>query len=86
MVGSVEGSVFTPPNGILNVDELSAILAFFYGRTMSDPELVVTTLELAPQTPTFFINASDLQIWLLAFGGEYPPPSFPYQGGPENCP
>ena len=86
-VADAAGGVFTPPNGILNVDDLSALLAFFQGRTVSDPEYVVTTLELVDETTTFVISASDLQAWLGAFGGgTYPPASFPTQGGPKDCP
>ena len=81
----------TPPNGITNVNDLTTLLFFFSGKTVSDPEYVVTTLELVggtpPDIPTFVISASDLQFWLGAFnGGQYPPRSFSNQGGPENCP
>lgn len=91
VVGSFDGSVWSAPNTLVNVDDVSAVLKFLSLK----PAPHITVLDLAGSAPTFtnfIINASDLGLILQGFTGkEYPPPPYLVEGYPPdgdvtNCP
>ncbi len=84
MVGSFDGVSWSRPNGLVNVDDVLAMIKFI----ILQPAPHVTVLDLHPETANVLINASDLQMVLQqGFQGKpYPPPPFPNQGGILDCP
>lgn len=86
VVGSFGGTQWSPTNGQVNVDDVVASIQFL---TLKSTAPHITWLDLAPQTPNWIINVTDLQMILLAFrGGLYPPPNFIENptNDPANCP
>ena len=84
MVGSFDGVSWSRPNGLVNVDDVFAMIKFI----ILQPAPHVTVLDLHPETANVLINASDLQMVLQqGFQGKtYPPPQFTNQGGILDCP
>lgn len=87
LVGSFDGTAWSPPNGIVNADDLVAMLAFMNGS--SAPHVTVVDLGGRPfAEPRNRIDASDLGFLLrsLFSSQSYPPPFSLHQGGPKTCP
>jgi len=83
VVGAFTGASWTPPNGLVNVDDVLAWVRFVTLK----PAPHVTVVDLDGEVPNFVINATDLQLILAGFAGNtYPPFSFANQGGPAGCP
>jgi len=85
VVGSFDGSTWTAPNFLVNVDDVVAWVKF---ATLK-PAPHITVLDLGGEVPNFQINATDLQLILAGFSNKpYPPPSFVDNptGDPSNCP
>jgi hypothetical protein len=83
LVGSFDGVIWTIPNGLVNVDDVLAVLKFIKLK----PAPHVTVIDLANEVPNFIINASELQFSLQSFSGKpYPPVPFDNQGTPGDCP
>lgn len=84
VVGKFDGTEWSPPNGLLGVDDVSAILKFLTLK----PAPHITVLDLVGPSPTFLnmdVNASDLQQILIAFkGGLFPPIPLLVDGYPAN--
>lgn len=83
VVGEFDGTAWTAANGLVNVNDVISMIAFLSLR----PAPHITVLDLAGEAPNFLINATDLTLLLQAFQGRtYPPPPFPHQGSPADCP
>ena len=83
LVGSFDGFDWSPPNGLLGVDDVSAMIKFITLK----PAPHITVVDLSGQVPNWLINATDLQIVIGAFKGDpYPPVAFPNKGSPADCP
>jgi len=83
VVGSFDGTEWSPSNYLVNVDD---VLAWVKYVTLK-PAPHITVVDLDGERPNFVINATDLQFILAAFLGKpYPPPSFANQGTPADCP
>lgn len=83
LVGRFDGLEWTVPNGLVNVDDVSAVIKFITLK----PAPHVTAVDLAGEVPNFIINAAELQFSLLSFNGiPYPPVPFANQGTPADCP
>ena len=92
IVGGFDGTSWSGPNGLVNVDDVSAWVKYVTLR----PAPHVTVVDLAGPAETHFvnfvINATDLSLILQAFRAQpYPPPPFiadgyPADGNIENCP
>lgn len=84
VVGAFDGAFWAPPDGLVNVNDILAWVAF---KTAGRVAPHVTVLDVANEQPNFIINATDLALILQAFQGRtYPPPAFANQGGPADCP
>ena len=82
-VGAFTGIEWTRPNGLVNVDDVSATIKFITVK----PAPHITVVDIAGEKPNFLINVSDLQLMLLGFKGQtYPPPPFETQGPVTTCP
>ena len=91
VVGNFDGATWSPPNVLVNVDDVSAILKFLSLK----PAPHVTVLDLVGTPPTYLnfdVNATDLQMVLEAFGGKTFPPlaltgiGYPADGDVTQCP
>ena len=83
LVGSFDGTTWSAPNLLVNVDDVSAMLKFLFLL----PAPHITVVDLASEQPNFIVNATDLLLVIQGFkGGPYPPLPFPNQGDPSQCP
>ena len=91
VVGGYDGSEWTAPNGLVNVDDVVAFINYKTGK----PAPHLTAIELAGGPPSFvnfYLNVTDLGMILLGFrAAPYPPLPFVLDGYPEsmdltNCP
>ena len=91
VVGSFNGAIWSAPNGLVGVDDVLAVIKFLSLK----PAPHVTVLDLVGGPPTFLnfdVNATDLQMVLVAFGGKTWPPvaltgiGYPADGDVTQCP
>ncbi len=83
-VGEFDGSQWTPPNGVVNEQDVSAVLARMTGDGIAPH---VTWVDLAPQIVDYWIDEpNDLAAVNGALAGQpYPPESFEFNTSVE-CP
>lgn len=72
-VGSFSGS-WSGPNGLVNVDDVTAAIHRFQGVATAPP---VTWVDVHPEVPNFLVNFADIQLIVLGFIGEPYPFSAP---------
>jgi hypothetical protein len=91
VVGNFNGFTWSAPNGLVGVDDVSAMLKFITLK----PAPHITVLDLAGQAPryvNFLISATDLGLVLKGFKGETFPPladvvdGYPANGDVTQCP
>lgn len=91
VVGNFDGVVWSPPNGLVGVDDVNAVIKFLSLK----PAPHITVVDLVGSSPTFVntdVNASDLQQILKAFSeGVFPPipllvDGYPADGDLTQCP
>lgn len=82
LVGSFDGIGWTAPNGLVDLDDVMAMVNYLSGK----PAPHITVVEIAGDAPTFVnfvVNATDLALAVQGFEGEsYPPPPFIADGYP----
>lgn len=78
-VGVATGSGWTPPNGFVNVNDVTAEVHRFESRPFAPP---LSWMDIADAIPNKLINVSDIQRVVLAFGGGN---NYPYTN-PQPCP
>ena len=82
VVGSFDGVSWSPPNFLVNVDDVVSWVKFVTLK----PAPHTTVLDLDGQAPNWVINATDLQFILQGFSGKgYPPTAFPTSTAPLGC-
>ena len=79
VVGVATGTGWTPPNGFVNVNDVTAEVHRFESRPFAPP---LSWMDLAESIPNKMINVSDIQRVVLGFGGGN---NYPYPN-PQNCP
>ncbi len=77
-VGRMEGGAWTPPNGVVNFDDVASSIARFQGLSTAPP---ASWVDLHDQAPNAVINFSDIQLFVLGFVGE----PYPF-AEPVDCP
>ena len=91
LIGSFDGTEWTPPNFLVNVNDVMAMIRFLTDK----PAPHITVVDLAGAAPTytnFIVNATDLQMVLEGFGGKSFPPAaltglgYPADGDVTQCP
>ncbi len=78
VVGEFVAGAWTPPNGIVNMNDIMAVLQGFSSAPTARP---IAWLDLDPEVPNTIINMTDVQRAVSAFKGE--PYSF---SDPGDCP
>ncbi|GAG19206.1 unnamed protein product, partial [marine sediment metagenome] len=78
VVGPKIGGLWTPPEGVVNFDDIQAIIQTFE-RVPDAPHWAAVDLDA--EVPNAVINLTDVQLTILSFeGGPYP------FSDPANCP
>ncbi len=78
VVGTFADGAWTPPNGVANFVDISAVVQGFQGLPQAAP---MPWLDLAPQVPNGSINFADISACVSGFQGQ----PYPF-AAPENCP
>lgn len=79
VVGVATGSGWTPPNGFVNVNDVTAEVHRFEGRPFAPP---LSWMDIADASPNRLVNVADIQRVVLAFGGAN---IYPFNN-PQDCP
>lgn len=77
-VGRMEGGSWTPPNGVVNFDDVASSIARFQGLATAPP---ASWVDVHDQQPNGVINFSDIQLFVQGFIGQ----PYPY-AAPIDCP
>ncbi len=78
VVGDCGTTPCTPPNGIVNFNDIYAVIAKFQGQPGAP---IKSRADVAADPANQFVNISDIQYVMLAFQGS----PYPF-GGPQTCP
>ena len=85
IVGGFDGVEWSKPNNLVNVSDVTAIIAFITDKP-GKPH--ITRVDLAGGSPTytnFIVNTTDLQLLIKGFLGDtYPPLPFVLEGYPAD--
>ncbi len=84
LVGNFNGTIWSAPNNLVNVDDVNSMIKFLSLSTTAAHITVVDMVGSAPLYVNTDANASDLQEILKAFKGvDFPPPSLLIGGYPD---
>ena len=80
-VGMFDGSKYTPPNGVVNYDDIQAAVKYFIAGGVGSGIPHLWQVDLAPQVPDQVLNFTDIQKLVDAFKSEY----YPYGNASDPC-
>ena len=80
-VGMFDGSKYTPPNGVVNYDDIQAAVKYFIAGGVGGGIPHLCQVDLAPQVPDQVLNFTDIQKLVDAFKSEY----YPYGNASDPC-
>ena len=84
LVGSFDGTTWSPPDNLVGVNDVLAMIKFLTLRPAPHVTVVELLSSSGPTYVNFDVSASELQIVILAFGGlAYPPVSLLSSGYPD---